>query len=171
VNQLTANQNRARRMTLIFAVACAMLLAVGWYIATNMRSGEPTTLDGVSREVLAGIDDIQSSLPASAIVSSSDQTDVSACPDGGGGRQFTIDRTITVAEDFDETRWMGTLVARYQARDRWNVTLQKVGRVDKLDITIVGPPLIIYRVTNNSTSRGPQVLISSESRCTVPAAN
>ena len=64
-------------MTFIFAVACAVLLAVGWYIAMNMRGNEPTTLDGVSNEVLAGIDDIQSSLPASAIVSSSDKT---GCP-------------------------------------------------------------------------------------------
>jgi hypothetical protein len=171
VNQLTANQKRARRITLIFAVVCAVLLAVGWYIAANMRGTEPTTLDGVSKEVLTGIDDIQSSLPASAIVSNSDKTDVSACPDGGEGRQFTLVRRITVAEDFDEKGWMGDLVARYQARDRWNATLQKVDPVDRLDVTIVGPPLIIYRVTNNSALPGPQVLISSESRCTVPAAD
>jgi hypothetical protein len=46
-----------------------------------------------------------------------------------------------------------------------------VDPVDKLDVTIVGPPLIIYRVTNNTALSGPQVLISSESRCTVPAAD
>ena len=169
--QLTANQKRARRMTFIFAVACAGLLTVGWYIATNMRGNEPTTLDGVSREVLTGVDDIQSSLPASAIVLSADETDVSACPDGGDGQQFAVVRRITVAEDFDETGWMSDLVDRYQARYRWNATLQKLDHVDKIEITIVGPPLIIYRVTNNSASQGPQVLIRSESRCTVPAVD
>jgi hypothetical protein len=171
VNPLTANQKRSRVITVTFAVACAVLLAVGWYIATNMRGSEPTTLDGVSNEVLTGIDDIQSSLPTSAIVSSSNKTNVSACPDGGEGRQFAIVRRITMAEDFDEAGWIGDLVERYQARDRWQATMRKLDRVDKLDVTIVGPPLIIYRVTNNSASQVPQVLISSESRCTVPAAD
>ena len=168
MTQLAANQKRERRMTLGFAVVCAVLLAVGWYVATNMRGNEPTTLDAVGSEVLAGIDEIQSSLPASAIVSSTDKTAVSACPDGSDGQQFEIGRTITVTDTFDHTVWLRQLSERYEAREGWYAASRTVGSSERLAVKIVAPSLLIYRVTNNSASHGRQVLISSESRCTVP---
>ena len=117
-----------------------------------------------------GLDDIQSSLPASVIVSTSDKTAVSACPDGGGGQQVKVERTVTVTDTFDQTHWLRQLGERYQAREDWYAASRTLGTSGRLEVKIVGPALIIYRITNNSASQPPRLLMTSESRCTVPDA-
>ena len=88
----------------------------------------------------------------------------------GAAEQVKVERTVTVTDTFDQTHWLRQLGERYQAREDWYAASRTLGTSGRLEVTIVGPALIIYRITNNSASQPPRLLMTSESRCTVPDA-
>jgi hypothetical protein len=153
--------------TAIFAVAALSLLLVIWLISANIRTDRPVTLDGVSAEVMAGVSEFQDELPKSAVMGVVDQKDVEACPDGSGGQQVVISRTITTAPAFDRLQWLSDLGAKYQKKG-WHSTTQTLGSRDHVSLKLVGKPLIIYRITSTE-GENPQLVIRSTSRCSVHA--
>lgn len=154
---------RESTRTVIFAVAILSLLLVIWLIAANIRTDRPVTVEGVSAEVTAGVTEFQDALPKSAVVAVVDEKHIEACPDGSGGKQVDIIRTITTTSDFDRLQWLIDLSAKYEERG-WHSSTQALGSRDHMSLKLVGPPLLIYRIT--STDAGsPQLIIRSVSRC------
>ena len=161
--------SRLRRLRpTIVAVALSGILVLGvWLVGLNMHSNEPTTLDGVTQEVEAGVDAIEDLLPHTAIVKSVDRSDVSECLDGGG-EQVDLARIITLQPDFDRFAWIETLTAHFEAEGSV-VSSTAVGSNDHVSLKIVGPPLLIYTVGFDAETDHPGLTIRSTSRCTVPA--
>ena len=115
--------------TAIFAVAVLSLFLVIWLISANIRTDRPVTLDGVSAEVMVGVSEFQDDLPKSAVVDVVDQKDVEACPDGSGGKQMVISRTITTAPTFDRLHWLSDLGSQYEKKG-WHSSTQTLGSRD-----------------------------------------
>jgi hypothetical protein len=169
-----AGARRTVKPTLVVSVLCLGLLLGVWLITQFVHTDRPTTLDGVSQEVFSGIDALQASMPESArpesastesaSTSTSDETVVVACPDGRGGKQVDVTRTITVAPDFDRLAWMTDLSDRYREKG-WNVGMRTLSSRDHVEVKLVGPPLLIYRVLTTDESGEALVVIRSSSRC------
>jgi hypothetical protein len=134
-----------------------------------VHTDRPTTLDGVRQEVISGIDALQASMPESpgpesagpesAGPSTSDETVVVACPDGEGGRQVDVTRTITVAPYFDRLAWMTDPSDRHR-ENGWNVGMRTLSSPDQVEVKLVGPPLLIScrdRRRVGRSTRGHQV--------------
>lgn len=152
--------------TVIWAIAALSLLLVIWLISANIRTDRPLTLDGVSTEVMAGVTEFQEALPKSVVVGVVDQKDVEACPDGTGGKQVVISRTITTAPTFDRLQWLSDLGTKYEKKG-WHSSTQTLGSRDHASLKLVGKPLIIYRITSTD-GETPQLVIRSTSRCSEP---
>ncbi|GAB3044567.1 hypothetical protein GCM10027052_28590 [Parafrigoribacterium mesophilum] len=90
------------------------LLVVMWLVSTNIHTDRPVTLEGVSDEVINGVEMFQKDLPQSAVLDVRDERHVAACPDHGGGLQLSIARTIRTTPTFDRVGWLHTLGARYE---------------------------------------------------------
>ena len=159
------SRNESTR-TVVFAVAVLSLLLVIWLISANIRTDRPVTLKGVSAEVVAGVNQFQETLPKPAVVDVVDQKSVEACPDGSGGKQVAISRTITTTAAFDRLGWLSDLGAKYEG-EGWHSSTQTLGSRDHVSLKLVGKSLIIYRITATD-GEAPQVIIRSTSRCTEP---
>ena len=158
---------RRLRPTIVAVALSGILILTVWLVSLNMHSDEPTTLDGVTHEVEAGVDAIEDLLPPTAIVKSADQSDVSECLEGGG-EQVELARTITLQPGFDRFAWIEKLTTHFEAKGSV-VSSKAVGSNDHVSLKIVGPPLLIYTVGFNAESDHPNLTIRSTSRCTVPA--
>jgi hypothetical protein len=154
---------RESTRTIIFAVATLSLLLAIWLIAANIRTDRPVTLGGVTAEVIAGVSEFQDALPKSAVVAVVDEKHVEACPDGSGGKQVVISRTITTTRDFDRLQWLSNLSVKYQKKG-WHSSTQTLDSRDHVSLKLVGLPLIIYRITSTDVE-SPQLIIRSVSRC------
>lgn len=160
---------RESTRTVIFAVATLSLLLAIWLIAANIRTDRPTTLGGVSAEVIAGVSEFQDALPKSAVVAVVDVKHVEACPDGSRGKQVVISRTITTTRDFDRLQWLSNLNGKYQKKG-WHSSIQTLDSRDHVSLKLVGLPLIIYRITSTDVE-SPQLIIRSVSRCSEQPGN
>ncbi|TFC19596.1 hypothetical protein E3O19_02940 [Cryobacterium algoritolerans] len=138
-------------------------------ISQNVHTDRPTSRDGVIEEVLVDVDSITATLPAGTVTASSDTSNASACP-GGGGEEIAVSRTMTVGPDFDRYAWIESVTRRYKDRG-WSVTLRTLGSQGHLALKFVGQQLLIYRVTITDETGEVQVIIRSTSRCTEPAAS
>jgi len=147
-------------------------LVVGVVIAVNtVSTGAPTTLEGVTAEVMTEVDAVTATVtdaaptatadptadPAEASapevsessigdVGVSDVTSVEPCPDGSDAEQFTITRTLTAPAGFDPRTWAEELRATYEAKD-WYVNTQPFGSNQGLSIQLTGKNLIPIAIT------------------------
>ncbi len=156
--------------TIVLAVSVSVILLVVVIISLNMRTDRPTTRAGVIEEVLVDVDSIAATLPAGAVVSTSDASAGSACPDGSGGEEVAVSRTMTVGPDFDRYAWVDS-VARHFDGLGWSVTEKTLDNRDHIALKLVGRQLLIYRVTVTDETGVPQVIIRSTTRCTEPATS
>jgi hypothetical protein len=150
--------------TIALTIACSALLAVVVIVSQNIQTDRPTTLDGVTAEVLVDVDSISATLPAGIVTSSVSDSAVSACPDGRGGQQTAVSRTLTVKPDFEAAVWTADVTKRYEDKG-WEVRLRTLGSRDHLELKLVGQRLLFYRVTITVQEGIPQVIIRSTSRC------
>jgi len=152
------------------ALAVSVLVVVVVIISQNMLTDRPTTRAGVIAEVLVGVDSIAATLPEGTVTTSSDESKTSSCPDGTGGEEISVSRTMTVGPDFDRYAWIGSVTKRYEDLG-WSVTLRSRGsQSSNLALKFVGEQLLIYRVSITNDTEPQQVIIRSVSRCTDPAA-
>jgi hypothetical protein len=151
--------------TLAAVILCGALLATVLVIAGGTRSGNPTTVAGVTREVDAGMDDILNRLPARAVVSSTRTQSRENCPDGTDGAQVTVERRFTLDPDFDAPSWLTVIRKAYAAKDGWTSTVKTLGTRDHVRVTLVGRPLIIYRLTSGSPDAPAELIVRATSRC------
>jgi hypothetical protein len=154
--------------TIALTTLCLALLLVVVIVSQNIQTDRPTTLDGVTAEVIVDVDSISATLPAGVVTSSVDDSAVSDCPDGSGGQQIAVSRTMTVASDFEPTAWIARVTKRYEDKG-WDVRLRTLGSRDHVELKLVGQRLLIYRVTATVKEGMPQVIIRSTSRCSEPA--
>jgi hypothetical protein len=154
--------------TIALTTSFVVLLLAVVVISQNIETDRPTTIDGVTAEVIVDVDSISATLPAGVVTSSLDDSTVSECPDGRGGRQVAVSRTITVEPEFESTAWTTRVTKRYEG-EGWNVTLRTLGSRDHIELKLVGQRLLIYRVTLTNQDGVPQVTIRSTSRCSEPA--
>jgi hypothetical protein len=166
----TRGQFWKRRPTITLAVSVSIVVVVVVIISQNIRTDKPTTRDGVVAEVLVDVDSIAATLPAGTVTTSSDESKAAPCPDGTGGEEISVSRTLTVGPDFDRYAWMGKVTQRYEELG-WSVTTQARGGRGNLALKFVGRQLLIYRVSISTDTDPQQVIIRSVSRCTDPAAS
>jgi len=156
--------------TIALAVSVLVILLLVVIISQNIHTDRPTTRAGVIAEVLVDVDSIAATLPADAIVSTSDARAGSDCPDGSGGEEVAVSRTMTVGTDFDRYAWVDSVARRFEGMG-WSVTEKTLDNRDHIALKLVGQQLLIYRVTVTDEAGVPQVIIRSTSRCTEPATS
>ena len=154
--------------TIALAVSGSVILVV--VISQNMHTDRPTSRAGVIEEVLVAVDSIAATLPAGTIVATSEGSAGSDCPDGSGGEEVAVSRTMTVGPDFDRYAWVDSVARRFEGMG-WNVTEKTLDRRDHIALELVGQQLLIYRVTVTDQTGVTQVIIRSTSRCTEPPAS
>lgn len=157
-------------IALAVSVSVILLVVVVVIISLNMRTDRPTTRAGVIEEVLVDVDSIAATLPAGALVSTSEASAGSDCPDGSGGIEVSMSRTLTVGPDFDRYAWVDSVARHYEGMG-WSVTEKTLDNRDHIALKLVGQQLLIYRVTVTDETGVPQVIIRSTSRCTEPATS
>ncbi len=158
------------RSTIALAVSVLVILLVVVIIAQNIHTDRPTTRAGVIAEVLVDVDSIAATLPAGTVATSSDESKAAACPDGTGGEEISVSRTMTVGADFDRYAWIESVTKKYEDMG-WSVTLRTLGSHANLALKFVGEQLLIYRVSITNDQDPQQVIIRSVSRCTDPSAS
>jgi hypothetical protein len=155
--------------TIALTTSFVVLLLAVVVISQNIETDRPTTIDGVTAEVIVDVDSISATLPAGVVTNSVDGSIVSECPDGHGGRQVAVSRTMTVGPEFESTAWITRVTKRYEGNG-WNVSLRTLGSRDHVQLKLVGQRLLIYRVTLTNQDGVGEVTIRSTSRCSEPAS-
>lgn len=155
--------------TIALAVSVLVILVVVVIISQNIHTDRPTTRAGVIAEVLVDVDSIAATLPSGTVTTSSDASETADCPDGTGGEEISVSRTMTVGADFDRYAWIESVTEKYEDLG-WSVTLRTLGSHANLALKFVGEQLLIYRVSITNDTDPQQVIIRSVSRCTDPAA-
>ena len=105
--------------TVALTASCLALLAGVVIVSQNIQTDRPTTLDGVTAEVLVDVDSISATLPAGIVTSSVGDSDVFACPDGRGGQQVTVSRTLAVRPDFETAVWIADVSGMKTRAGTW----------------------------------------------------
>jgi len=163
----TVFRRLASRPTLSFAVACAVLLLVVVVVILSIRTDKPVTLAGVTDEVNAGLDLIEDELPSDATVVSASTSRTEACPDGSAGSLVYIDRTITLAPEFDGSAWAAELAREYNDKEGWSSTVKTLDARDHLRVTLVNRTLLVYTLTTGSEDAPARLTLRSGSRCSL----
>jgi hypothetical protein len=155
--------------TVILTAGFLAVLLILVIITQNIRTDRPTSIDGVRNEMLVDVDAIYATLPASVVTAPTDDYEVTSCPDGRGGKEVSITRTLTVNSDFDRFAWIAKVTKLYKD-DGWSVGVRTRGASDHLELKLIGQKLLYYRVTVTGESGTSLVIIRSTSRCSEPAA-
>ncbi|MGO4689346.1 hypothetical protein [Glaciibacter sp. 2TAF33] len=166
---MSAGSSRRRiSPTIVLSTSLVALLLAVVIISLNIRTDRPTTLDGVTAEVIVDVDSISATLPAGVVTGSVDDSTVSDCPDGGGGQQVAVSRTMNVTADFESAAWIARVTRQYEDKG-WDVRLRTLGSRDHVELRLVGQRLLIYRVITTGQEGTRQVIVRSDSRCSEPA--
>ena len=155
-----------RPATLVAAGIVLVLVAVVWIGVATVRPSTPTTLDGVTAEVRAQVDELLATLPAPPSAVTEDDL-VQACPDGSAGRQYALTTTVTPAGGFEARSWAAAVKEHFAAED-WRVLTEGLDD-GGLTIDLVGPNLVPLTVTvtpGADAGAGSAITVTTESRCT-----
>lgn len=155
-----------RRPTATFAAVCLVLVVAVLVVIAGIHADRPTTLAGVTDEAAAGIDMFVDELPVSVIESSTDDTDTLPCPDGSGGHEVSMTRTVITAGSFDRQSWLVTVTDRYAAAG-WQVKIKSLDTRAHQRATLVDAHLLIYAITVSDPSVGDRIVFHTVSRCSV----
>lgn len=151
--------------TLISAGIAVVLVAAVWIGVATARPSTPTTLEGVTAEVTAQVEDLTSTLPALP-VSLTDTPTVHACPDGTATQQYSLERVMVPADGFVPTDWAGAARAHFEALG-WTVRTDSVGDRGGITMTLVGRNLVPMTVTVTiDPAAAASITVQSDSRCT-----
>jgi hypothetical protein len=153
--------------TLVTVMLCGALLATILTLVASTRTGNPTTVAGITREVDAGLEDIVNRLPAGAVGSSTRTEARESCPDGTHGAQVTVERRFALEPAFDAPSWIAGTRKAYAAKDGWTASVKTLSSRDHMRLTLVGRPLIIYRVSTGSPDRPDELIARATSRCSI----
>jgi hypothetical protein len=151
--------------TLVVVLLCGALLATILALVASTRSSNLTTVTGITREVDEGLDDILDRLPTDAVVSSTRTESRESCPDGTHGAQVTVERRFALDPAFDAPSWTTATREAYAAEDGWTASLKTLSSRDHVRLTLVGRPLIIYRLSTGSPERPDELIARATSRC------
>ncbi|MCS5736041.1 hypothetical protein [Herbiconiux daphne] len=163
-----------RPATLVTAAAVAALIVAVGIGVTVSRPSAPTTLEGVTAEVVGEADTL-TTLLGDPVEPPSDSTSVSPCPDGGAGEQFTLERTVLLPATARPAEVIDIVKAAYEARE-WNVSVSPRGADGGVQAQVVGKNLIPITIVvqpsadagASTAGEGVEATITSSSRCTAP---
>ncbi|MCS5728196.1 hypothetical protein N1031_00330 [Herbiconiux moechotypicola] len=158
-----------RPATLVTVGIVGVLVAVVWIGVATVRPSTPTTLDGVTAEASALVDQVVQTLDP-APTSDEETTTVQECPDGTADEQAVVTRVLTPATGFEPREWAASVREHFEA-EGWNVGVETVGDRGGVDISLLGHALVPVAVEVDSDADGAvTVTVTSESRCTSSAA-
>jgi hypothetical protein len=160
-------------VSLGIAVVLVVAVVIGMSVS---RSTAPTTLEGVTAEVMTEVDAITEILQAPdaaadpALGAPADSTSLDPCPDDGPGEQFTITRVIPFPASARPADLTQAVADAYTQRE-WSVRTDSSGNEGGLSTQLLGKNLIPVQLTitpNTDTAAAPALTatIRSSSRCT-----
>lgn len=152
-----------RPATFVALGVAAALVAVVWIGVSTVRTGVPTTLEGVTAEVTDEVDTLLALLPGE-VTTVSDGSVVQECPDGSDEEQFALERTVTAGGITSAEDWAQEVRAAYEERG-WRVAVEGTGG-EGVRLSLVGTNLVPLEVTARPLDGGLRIALSSESRCT-----
>jgi len=150
--------------TLISIGIAVVLVVAVWVGIATARPSTPTTLDGVTAEVTAQMDDLTATLPAPP-VSTTDTPVVQECPDGSAEQQYSLERVMVPADGFVPTSWAQAAREHFEALG-WTVRSDTFGERGGITMTLVGRNLVPLAVTIDPADTGTTITVQSDSRCT-----
>jgi len=150
--------------TLIAAGVAVVLVAAVWIGIATARPSTPTTLEGVSGEVTAQVEDLTGTL-STRPVSITDTPTVQECPDGSADQQYSLKRVMVPADGFVPTAWAQAARAHFEALG-WTVRTDSFGDRGGITMTLVGTNLVPMSVTIDPADAATTITVQSDSRCT-----
>jgi hypothetical protein len=155
-----------RPATLVTVGAVAVLVIGVWVGISVSRPDTPTTLEGVTAEVMTEVDVI-TALLGETNEPSTDSTAVVPCPGGGPGEQFTISRALVLPASFRPAAVFEQMRSDYEERG-WTVNTSSFGSEGGLKSQVIGKNLVPVAVTVVPDDQWMAATITSASRCTAP---
>ncbi|WP_440709550.1 hypothetical protein [Herbiconiux sp. YIM B11900] len=163
-------------VSLGIAVVLVVAVVVGLSVS---RSTAPTTLEGVTAEVMTEVDAITAILrPADAADEAAlgapvDSTTLDPCPDDGPGEQVTVTRVIPLPPTASPADLTQAVADAYTQRE-WSVRTEAYGTEGSLRTDLLGKNLIPVELTIAPTTDAASpaatpaltATIRSASRCT-----
>lgn len=161
-------------ISLGIAIVVIVFVVVGLTVA---RSNAPTTLEGVTAEVMTEVDAVTAILrPTDAPADGApvDSTTLDPCPDDGPGEQFSITRVVPLPPTASPADITQAVADAYGQRD-WSVRTDSFGTEGGLRTDLLGKNLIPVQLTiaPDTTASGAAAgspaltaTIRSSSRCT-----
>ncbi|MGA1836176.1 hypothetical protein VD659_04515 [Herbiconiux sp. 11R-BC] len=146
-------------------IVLAVVAAV-WIGVATARSDAPTTLDGVTAEVMVEVDAVTAALADPGAVPA-DSTAVVPCPAGGAGQQYTITRTVPLRPGVSGADALAGIRSDYESRG-WKVSTSSFGGQGGVQSELIGLNLVPVTVTITSADEPLSLRIESASRCTAP---
>jgi len=150
--------------TLISVGLAVVLVAAVWIGIATAKPSTPTTLDEVTAEVTAQVEDLTATLPALP-VSITDTPTVQECPDGSADEQYSLERVMVPADGFVPAIWAQAARAHFESLG-WTVRTDSFGDRGGITMTLVGRNLVPMTVTIDPADPATTVTVQSDSRCT-----
>jgi hypothetical protein len=152
--------------TLVTLGVVAAIIAAVWIGVAVSRPSAPTTLEGVTAEVMTEVDTV-TGLLGDPVEAPDDATSVIACPDGGAGQQYVVTRTETLPASVNPRDAVDAVTAAYEQRE-WKVSSSPFGSEGGREALLIGKNLVPVELTLVPDGTTLQATIHSESRCTQP---
>jgi hypothetical protein len=150
--------------TVFSAAACLALVVIVVAVAASLDSRRLLSVEAATTEAMSGIELLSSQLPASAVLSSTDIRASSDCPDGSGGSEVSIVRTLALRPAFDLSTWTATLATDFESRG-WHVNATSLDEREHRRVTFVNEALLVYTIVVSPRSEAANVIIRTVSRC------
>ncbi|MFB2599993.1 hypothetical protein ACEXQE_19575 [Herbiconiux sp. P17] len=153
-----------RPATLITAGVVGAVIAAVWIGVAVSRPSAPTTLEGVTAEVMTEIDTV-TALLGDPVAPADDATQVIPCPDGGAGQQYVVTRTESLPASVNPRDAIDVVTGAYEQRE-WKVSSSPFGSEGGREALLIGKNLVPVELTLVPDGTTLQATIHSESRCT-----
>ncbi|SDY78110.1 hypothetical protein [Herbiconiux ginsengi] len=153
-----------RPATLVTVGVVGAVVAAVWIGVAVARPSAPTTLEGVTAEVMTEVDTV-TGLLGDPVGPADDATDVIPCPDGGAGQQYVVTRTETLPASVSPGDAIDTITAAYEQRE-WKVSSSPFGTEGGREALVIGKNLVPVELTLAPDDTAVKATIHSESRCT-----
>ncbi|MGR2753882.1 hypothetical protein [Agromyces arachidis] len=165
---MTRTSGRRRPgITLISAVAVAILLLVAWIATQAVPDPRPATTAAAEAELTEVFDEIERTVPTSMRLASTQTSEVVDCVTGDGGREVHVRRVIDLDPAIDRVAWVNGLGREFPESDGWAYR-GPAYRTEPLRAKLVDRRLLVTRITASIESGSPRIILLSTSRCTAP---